>query len=265
MGWSAARTRKLRDGDPVSALRDLEPEKDFQARILELALDCGWRWYHPYDSRRSIDGWPDLVLIHTRRQVTVFAELKDAEGRISPEQERWLEDLRAAGHDARLWRPSDWDEIEALLTGREAGYGPANNRATGQRAKERLAASPVPASDGSRAPAAIATGPCPPLPASGVGVAAPAPTPNRQRATVNRQPLRVAKPGDRRQPGAMTASEAGRLGGLTTAATYGPGYMRRLARKGGAAGGRPKLRTLAEIEAETHGSRRRPKGGASAS
>ena len=67
-------------------------------------------------------------------------------------------------------------------------------------------------------------------------------------------------PGERRQPGRMTAAESGRLGGLVTAATHGNAYMRRIALRGGAAGGRPRLRTLAEIEAETHRPKKRSKG-----
>lgn len=75
---------------------------------------------------------------------------------------------------------------------------------------------------------------------------------------MTRSPLPT--PGERRQPGRMTAAESGRLGGIVTAATHGNAYMRRIALRGGAAGGRPRLRTLAEIEAETHRPKKRSKG-----
>lgn len=42
-------------------------------------------------------------------------------------------------------------------------------------------------------------------------------------------------------------SEAGRIGGLTTAARYGAGYMRMIGTAGAARGGRPRRRTLEEI------------------
>lgn len=270
-----------------SALLEPRRESDFQAQVIELARYCGWRHYHPFDSRRSIEGFPDLVLVHPLRRHTLFVELKLRNGRLSPAQERWLEDLGAAGNDARVWRPADWDEIESLLTG-EAGHGPAQLPGDPRR-PEGATASTVPASGRGGAPlGASATGPCPASPAGVPDGGAGRPGPHRgveQRlarvrhdheiegsnpspaTSETRRPLRELRPGDVRRPGAMTASQAGRLGGLTTAAKYGQGYMRRLARKGGAAGGRPKLRTLAEIEAETRGSSRRKgqEGGAMAS
>jgi len=58
----------------------------------------------------------------------------------------------------------------------------------------------------------------------------------------------------------MTAAQSGHLGGVATLAAHGYGHMRRIARKGGATGGRPRLRTLAEIEADTRGPRGRRGG-----
>ena len=95
-----------------------QTEKQFQAMVIRLARLCGWEVYHTHDSRRSAHGWPDLVLC--RPPVILFAELKTDVGTTKPSQERWLEMLRACGLDARLWRPADWDEIEAVLTGQDA-------------------------------------------------------------------------------------------------------------------------------------------------
>ena len=64
-------------------------------------------------------GFPDLVLVHPRRQLLAFAELKSDRGRVRPEQEAWLADLREAGVVAFLWRPSDWAAIQAFLTGEQ--------------------------------------------------------------------------------------------------------------------------------------------------
>jgi hypothetical protein len=61
-----------------------------------------------------VPGWPDLVL--WRAGQFLVAELKSARGRLRPEQRDVLATLAAAGVDARVWRPADWPEIEALLT-----------------------------------------------------------------------------------------------------------------------------------------------------
>lgn len=92
-------------------------EKEFQGQVLALARLSGWRCYHTHDSRRSTPGFPDLVLV--RAPLVVFAELKTEEGEVRPEQRDWLDALEGCeGVGARLWRPSDWPEIEEVLTRR---------------------------------------------------------------------------------------------------------------------------------------------------
>jgi len=89
-------------------------EKAFQAQVLDLARLSGWLVYHTHDSRRSAPGFPDLVLV--RPPVVLFAELKSEEGRLRPEQRDWLEAMWGCGDvEARLWRPSDWPEIEGMI------------------------------------------------------------------------------------------------------------------------------------------------------
>jgi hypothetical protein len=91
-----------------------QTEKEFQAAVLELAHLRQWRSYHTWISIHSTGGFPDLVLV--RRPRLLFVELK-REGKLPTEkQQAWLDELRACGQDARLWTPTDWDEIrEALL------------------------------------------------------------------------------------------------------------------------------------------------------
>lgn len=94
-------------------------EKAFQEQVLDLARLSGWRCYHTHDSRRSAPGFPDLVLC--RPPVIVFAELKTEVGKTRPEQREWLAALGGCGGvEARLWRPSDWKEIERTLVTRGA-------------------------------------------------------------------------------------------------------------------------------------------------
>ena len=94
------------------------PEKTFQDQIIALAKRMGVLVYHTYDSRRSVRGFPDLVIVGARG--VLWRELKTDTGRISADQKHWIESLRAAGCDADVWRPSkDWPtrvqrEIAAL-------------------------------------------------------------------------------------------------------------------------------------------------------
>lgn len=89
--------------------------------VRKIARLTGWLTYHTHDSRRSEPGFPDLVLLHTRRHRLIFAELKTDTGRLTPDQENWLAALAETGHEIALWRPTDLDdEIRAVLTGLRA-------------------------------------------------------------------------------------------------------------------------------------------------
>lgn len=77
--------------------------------------------YHTHDSRRSAEGFPDIVAVRDRE--LIFAELKKRGGRATEAQIRWLRQLAEVGHlehaayvepvRAYLWTPDDWPEIEA--------------------------------------------------------------------------------------------------------------------------------------------------------
>lgn len=108
-----------------------ESEDAFQTAVVNLAVFCGWRVYHPPDNRPSantgrvqfvVPGFPDLTL--ARRPRLIFSELKAEKGRVRPEQIEWLDELRATGAEAYLWRPSDWKTIEALLVPERSRHGP---------------------------------------------------------------------------------------------------------------------------------------------
>lgn len=82
---------------------------------MKLAVGNGWLVYHPFDSRRSEPGYPDLTMV--RRRVLVFAELKTLKGRLRPEQREWLECLASVpGIIVKRWRPSDWSDCVEILT-----------------------------------------------------------------------------------------------------------------------------------------------------
>jgi hypothetical protein len=89
-------------------------EKNFQAQVVQLAKLCGYEVYHTFDSRRSAAGFPDLVMVKNHH--LVFAELKRQDGRLSMPQKQWLEALsRVEKVSSHLWRPSDWQTLEAVL------------------------------------------------------------------------------------------------------------------------------------------------------
>ena len=91
-------------------------EAQWQRLVCDLASVCGWTFYHTHDSRRSPAGFPDLVLVRER---VLFVELKTERGRLRPEQRAWGMSLMLAGQDWRWWKPSDWSEVVATLTGEE--------------------------------------------------------------------------------------------------------------------------------------------------
>lgn len=96
-------------------------EATLQGHILHTAAALGWLCYHTHDSRRSQPGFPDLTLVHPIRRRLIFAELKKENGRQTPEQHKWEDALRAAGHgEFYLWRPSHWlsCEITRILQAR---------------------------------------------------------------------------------------------------------------------------------------------------
>lgn len=93
-------------------------EKQFQAQVMQLARLRGWsRQYHTHNSRRSVPGFPDLVLVRRvgSRCELIFAELKVGKNKATPEQAEWLADLRDAGQRVYLWTPGDWSEIDREL------------------------------------------------------------------------------------------------------------------------------------------------------
>lgn len=95
--------------------RGRETEAEFQQRITDLARACGWTCFHVLGAgaRGMTPGWPDLVLIRPPR--LIFAELKTAKGTLSLAQKSTLDGLERCAMDVRVWRPSDWPEIEHTL------------------------------------------------------------------------------------------------------------------------------------------------------
>ena len=96
-----------------------ELEADLQQRVTDLADAHGWDWQHCRRPQEDRPGFPDLVLWHPGRGLVLFRELKREGGKLTGHQWPRLSGLIRAGANAHVWFPSDWPEIEALLTGRE--------------------------------------------------------------------------------------------------------------------------------------------------
>jgi len=110
----------------------IETEAGWLEVVRSFATLHHWRTYHTRNSKGSDAGFPDLVCVRGPR--LVFAELKTEKGRVTREQTLWLDDLAAVGAHVRatlwsppddlppavievfVWRPSDWAEVQRVLT-----------------------------------------------------------------------------------------------------------------------------------------------------
>ena len=104
------------EGGRVMSLREFidtnMTETQFQELVVGFAETHGWLTYHTFDSRRSQAGFPDLTMVRHGR--LVFAELKSAAGKVTEDQQRWIEAL-GVRHEVYVWRPADWAEVKRVL------------------------------------------------------------------------------------------------------------------------------------------------------
>jgi hypothetical protein len=99
-------------------------EAEFQKVVIDLARRNGWLVYHavPAQVRPGVwrttyagdRGFPDLMMVHPTRG-GLFAELKTDKGKVTYEQEQWLDTLQQAGYEAYCWRPAMLDIIMMRL------------------------------------------------------------------------------------------------------------------------------------------------------
>ncbi len=101
-------------------------EAVFQEQVVELAHMLGWEHMHvrrsigkgrSWTTATNVAGWPDLVLWSERQCRVIAAELKSQTGKATVEQLDVLTSLGRAGVESFLWRPSDLDDIQRILTG----------------------------------------------------------------------------------------------------------------------------------------------------
>ncbi len=98
----------------IADIRDNLPERSFQAMVNQLLDQLAWLHYHTHDSRRSQAGYPDVTALKAGR--IWIGELKSEHGRVTPEQERWLDAWEETGvATVGVYRPRDWDRLVASL------------------------------------------------------------------------------------------------------------------------------------------------------
>jgi hypothetical protein len=106
--------RRLRTAEAAAVFLGLrQTEAQFQRQVIRYAELMGWHCYFAQRSDKSPAGWPDLILI--RRPRILFCELKAERGRVTADQQLCLDELRACGMAAHVWRPSDWKLVERTL------------------------------------------------------------------------------------------------------------------------------------------------------
>lgn len=95
-------------------------EAGFQRMVVARAEFHGWWTWHCFDSRRTTPGLPDLILIKQGADGVpgrvIFAELKAQKGRLRPEQKDVLGMLATCPVESYVWRPSQWPEIDEILS-----------------------------------------------------------------------------------------------------------------------------------------------------
>lgn len=80
-------------------------EGEFQDTVIAMCKLLRVAWYHPYFSRKSAAGWPDLALCGDSG--FLLRELKTEKGRLTRDQQEWGSRLRRAGVSWDIWRPGD--------------------------------------------------------------------------------------------------------------------------------------------------------------
>lgn len=96
-------------------------EAQWQQRITDYCDLLGLKWHHETDSRRSKEGFPDLVIAGPGGIIFVEVKTDDRRSRITAGQQAWLDVLHDApttGVAVRCWRPRHWvwvkQELDAL-------------------------------------------------------------------------------------------------------------------------------------------------------
>lgn len=111
--WSAQDLQEyLRRGKPAPV-----SEAAFMSAVVRLARQQHYLVYHTWSSKRSPEGFPDLICARAGSPLLAI-EVKTDTGHVTPAQAAWLEALAGCtGVVSEVWRPSALDEIVQRLRG----------------------------------------------------------------------------------------------------------------------------------------------------
>lgn len=102
-----------------AAVVGLTGEEQFEQWVVSRAEFGGWHGFHVRKSFGTVRGvppqgafgWPDWCFWSERRRRFIARELKTQRGVVSSQQRIVLAQLVLCGIDAKVWRPSDEQEI----------------------------------------------------------------------------------------------------------------------------------------------------------
>lgn len=108
----------LRRGQPAPI-----SEKAFMSAVVRLARQQEYLVYHTWSSKRSPEGFPDLICARAGSPLLAI-ETKTDTGQVTPAQAAWLEALGGCtGVVAEVWKPAQLQEIVERLRGKEKARG----------------------------------------------------------------------------------------------------------------------------------------------
>jgi hypothetical protein len=100
--------------ETVSPVGGKITERELSQSIVNAARELGWKVYRTWNSIHSPKGFPDLTMVRGDR--LIFAELKTDAGKVTPDQQSWLDALNVSGRcEVYLWRPADLEAAYKIL------------------------------------------------------------------------------------------------------------------------------------------------------
>jgi len=99
---------------PREKVLRLISEAEWQKTVIDILARNGYLVYHDTNTfaRQHRAGLPDIVATRMDPPDFFMAELKRELGKLRPEQQEWIESLKANGIDCYVWRPSDAEEVK---------------------------------------------------------------------------------------------------------------------------------------------------------
>jgi hypothetical protein len=110
-------------GETVKLVPAPMAEADLLDAVVELARLFHWQLHHCRPARTDKgwrtaitgdSGFPDIVAVRGRRMVV--AELKSQRGKVTEQQQKWLDRFAAAGCEVYCWKPADLPAIARVLS-----------------------------------------------------------------------------------------------------------------------------------------------------